>query len=204
MLSLAHNITSNRFHECLIYHIRTFFSPRLSCLIWIMESQTIMFTEIFVTENWKWTKIRSRVRGMCPLCSQWQYCVLDYFWPFEWQCISQGAVWSHQSGFLVLSFHCLLTTALKKIIIIKGKKKKQASCINLIFSQAVDQVDTDKKQSTWSRGDVWGYVLTQILQFSNGWLVDGNQTSAGRTSFRLEDSQSEPFSSHYLLLVRSL
>lgn len=51
MLSRAHNITSNRFHECLIYHIRTFFFPRLSCLIWIMESQTIMFTEIFVTET---------------------------------------------------------------------------------------------------------------------------------------------------------
>lgn len=104
------------------------FFPRLSCLIWIMESQTIMFTEIFCDWHWKWTKMRGKVRGMCPLCSQWQYCVLlDYFWLFEWQSIWQSAVWCHQSGFLVLSFNCLLTTALKKKRIIKGKKRKETS-----------------------------------------------------------------------------
>lgn len=48
----------------------------------------------------------------------------------------------------------------------------------------------------------WDAELTQSLELSGiQWLVGGKQVSAGRTRFVLEDSQSEPPVSHYLLVA---
>lgn len=47
----------------------------------------------------------------------------------------------------------------------------------------------------------WDPALTQIREPSTEGLVGGKHLSAGRTGFELEDSQSEPPASHYLLVA---
>lgn len=44
-------------------------------------------------------------------------------------------------------------------------------------------------------------ALTQILEPCTEWLVSGKHLSAGRTGLELEDGQSEPPASHYLLVA---
>lgn len=48
----------------------------------------------------------------------------------------------------------------------------------------------------------WEPALTQMLELaSTEWLVGGKRLSAGRTRFVLDDGQSEPPASHYLLVA---